>query len=55
MTLFPLAAGADDDDIEALAKSVGVLRRLCFVATCANGCGSPVPDGQVMCTCCAWS
>jgi recombinational DNA repair protein RecR len=38
----------DSDDIEALAKSVGVLR---FVATCAT-CGVPV-KGSVMCSVCA--
>ncbi len=52
---FPHARNNDEDDIEALAKSVGVLRRrprLGFVATC--GCGVVLTDSsQVMCGRCA--
>jgi hypothetical protein len=42
--LLLAAAGDDPDDIEGLAKSVGVLKaraRLRFIATCAGGCGTP--------------
>ncbi|NYH79269.1 hypothetical protein FHR84_002603 [Actinopolyspora biskrensis] len=47
-----------DDEIEDLAKQVGVLRRarggLSFAATWAGGCGTPLSDStQIMCTRCA--
>jgi hypothetical protein len=44
MIPYPPAHSDDEDDIEALATSVGVLR---FLATYALG-GARVPDGQVM-------
>lgn len=25
-----------------------------YVSFCANGCGTPVPSDQVMCSVCAW-
>lgn len=55
MDLLLLAAGGDPDDIEGLAKSVGVLRpfaRLCFVACCPD-CGDPIPADQVKFPVCA--
>lgn len=55
MNLLLLAAGDDPDDIEALAKSVGVLKtraRLCFIACCPD-CGDPIPADQVKCPVCA--
>jgi hypothetical protein len=56
VNLLLFAAGGDDpDDIEGLAKSVGVLKArpgLCFVACCPD-CGDPIPADQVKCPVCA--
>lgn len=46
--LSTYAAPGDEDDLTALADAVGVSGSR-FTATCALGCGRPVPDGQVAC------
>lgn len=49
--MLTIHAAVRGDDLTDLAEAVGVLRS--FQATCALGCGRPVPPGKVACGQCS--